>query len=222
MNSGTDDLSLKEMEARAAALEQELNALRSAIAVRRAQEIVPPATAGGIPLPPRPQPITPGYAKPVELPQQGLPHISSTPTTPHGNVPPPQTPHLVTPAQAPVPAAPAAEEAPVASSLRLCGYLSDGNLWDIAIPFAAIGREGGVSIGRDAAIADIPLPDACVSRRHLRLVLNEQGLAVCDLGSTNGTFINSHPLTLRGATYPLNDGDTLTIGTINVRVDMLF
>lgn len=188
MNSGTDDLSLKEMEARAAALEQELNALRSAIAVRRAQEIVPPATASGIPLPPRPQPIVPGDTPPVHT------------------FPPPAT----------------AEEAPVASSLRLCGYLSDGNLWDIAIPFSVIGREGGVTIGRDASAADIPLPDAGVSRCHLCLLLNEQGLAVCDLGSTNGTFINSHPLTLRGAAYPLNDGDTLTIGTLNVRVDMLF
>lgn len=189
MNSATEDLSLKEMEARAMALELELDALRSAIAVRRAQVMLPeePA-ASALPLPPRPQPLTPG----------------DTPT-----VPQPPTPEPT-------------EEAPIASSLRLCGYLTDGNLWDIAIPFSAIAREGGVTIGRDAALADIPLPDSGVSRVHLRLILNEQGLAVCDLGSTNGTFINSSPLTLRDAAYPLTDGDTLTIGTLNIRVDLLF
>lgn len=153
----TDELSLDELEKRAMALEQELNALRSVIAARRAQE----------------------------------------------------TP------------APAETEAPVASSLRLSGYLSDGTLWDIAIPFSAIGRDGGVSIGRDATVADVPLPENGVSRLHLRLELNEQGLAVVDLGSTNGTFINSRPLTPSYG-YPLADGDTLTVGTLNIRVDMLF
>lgn len=189
MNSANEDLSLKEMEARAVALELELGALRSAIAVRRAQIMLPeePA-ASAIPLPPHPQPIAPGDTPPVHTP------------------PPPAT----------------AEEAPVASSLRLCGYLSDNTLWDIAIPFSAIAREGGVTIGRDAAMADIPLPDSGVSRVHLRLILNEQGLAVCDMGSTNGTFINSTPLTLRDAAYPLTDGDTLTIGTLNIRADLLF
>lgn len=153
----TTELSLEELEKRAMALEQELNALRSVIAARRAQESPTPAEA----------------------------------------------------------------EASVASSLRLSGYLSDGTLWDIAIPFSAIGREGGVTIGRDATVADVPLPENGVSRLHLRLELNEQGLAVVDLGSTNGTFINSRPLTPSYG-YPLADGDTLTIGTLNIRVDMLF
>lgn len=156
-----EELSLEELEKRACALEQELNALRSVIAARRAQE---------------------GVA-------------------------------------APAPAA--TEEAPVASSLRLSGYLSDGTLWDIAIPFSAIGREGGVTIGRDAAMADVPLPENGVSRLHLRLELNDNGLAVVDLGSTNGSFINSRPLTPSYG-YPLADGDTLTVGTLNLRADMLF
>lgn len=155
-----EELSLDELEKRACALEQELNALRSVIAARRAQE---EAAA--------PAPVT--------------------------------------------------EEALVASSLRLSGYLSDGTLWDIAIPFSAIGREGGVTIGRDAAMADVPLPENGVSRLHLRLELNDNGLAVVDLGSTNGSFINSRPLTPSYG-YPLADGDTLTVGTLNLRADMLF
>lgn len=155
----SEELSLDELEKRAAALEQELNALRSVIAARRTQEAAAEA--------------------------------------------------------------PAAEEAPVASSLRLSGYLSDGTLWDIAIPFSAIGRSGGVTIGRDATMSDVPLPEDGVSRLHLRLELNDQGLAVVDLGSTNGTFLNSRPLTPSYG-YPLSDSDTLTVGTLNLRVDMLF
>lgn len=156
----SEEISLDELERRAAALEQELNALRSVIAMRRAQE------------------------------------------------------------EAVAPAAETAE-APVASSLRLSGYLSDGTLWDIAIPFSAIGREGGVTIGRDADMADVPLPENGVSRLHLRLELNENGLAAVDLGSTNGSFLNSRPLTPSYG-YPLADGDTLTLGTLNLRADMLF
>lgn len=154
----SEELSLDELEKRAAALEQELNALRSVIAARRAQEEV--ASAASL-------------------------------------------------------------EAPVASALRLSGYLTDGTLWDIAIPFAGIGREGGVTIGRDAEMADIPLPENGVSRLHLRLELNENGLAVVDLGSTNGTFINSRPLTPSYG-YPLSDGDTLTVASLNLRADMIF
>lgn len=162
--SAADELSLEELEARAAALEQELAALRSVIAARMAQDML------------------------------GMP--------------------------APAPAA-ATEEAPVASSLRLSGYLSDGSLWDIAIPFSAIGREGGVTIGRDENAADVPLPESCVSRCHLRLFLNEYGLAVADLASTNGTFINSAPLPPESA-GTLTDGDTLTLGSLNLRADLLF
>lgn len=159
-----EDLSIEELEKRAAALEQELNALRSVIAAYRAQA-----------------------------------NASDTPT-----------------------AAPTATtEAPVASSLRLSGYLSDGTLWDIAIPFSAIGRENGVTIGRDADMADVPLPEQNVSRLHVRLEMNEHGLAAVDLGSTNGSFINSRPLTPSFG-YALVDGDTLTLGTLNLRVDMLF
>lgn len=154
----SEELSIEELERRAFALEQELSALRSVIAARRAQELA---------------------------------------------------------------AAPATVEAPIASSLRLSGYLSDGTLWDIAIPFSAISRNGGVTIGRDENAADVPLPETGVSRLHVRLEINEQGLAAVDLGSTNGTFINSRPLTPSYG-YPLVDGDTMTVGSLNLRVDMLF
>lgn len=180
-----EELSIEELEKRACALEQELNALRSVIAARRTQEAL--------------------SATPPPLPTAPLPTADCPPPLPTAGVAP----------------TPAVQEEPVASSLRLSGYLSDASLWDIAIPFSAITRNGGVTLGREATMADVPLPDDGVSRRHLRLEMNDSGLAVVDLGSTNGTFINSCPLTPNYG-YPLNDGDTLTIGTVNLRADMLF
>lgn len=173
----SDDLSLEELEARAASLEQELTALRSVITARRAQALYSAPT---------PQPVyTPEPVASVATP---------TPTY----------------------------EAPVASSVRLCGYLSDGRLWNIAIPFTAISRPGGVTIGRSQETADIPLEDSSVSRCHTRLELTEQGLVVSDLGSTNGTYINSVPVPAGAAPRPLLDADTLTLGSINLRIDLIF
>jgi len=49
---------------------------------------------------------------------------------------------------------------------------------------------GETVVGRDPD-AGIRLRDSGVSRRHARLVFSEDGdLLVCDLGSTNGTFVN--------------------------------
>ncbi|MCS6836295.1 MAG: FHA domain-containing protein [Anaerolineae bacterium] len=51
-------------------------------------------------------------------------------------------------------------------------------------------------LGRDATLGvnDIVLADSEVSRSHLRVVVSEEGLAIEDLGSTNGTQINGQPI----------------------------
>lgn len=71
-----------------------------------------------------------------------------------------------------------------------------------------------VTIGRSAG-NDFIIADPEVSRRHARIVRREDGFAVEDIGSTNGTFVNgqriSH-LTL------LQDGDTIDLGdTVRLR-----
>ncbi len=56
---------------------------------------------------------------------------------------------------------------------------------------------------------DIPIPDPEVSRRHAQIVRQEDGYAIVDLGSTNGTFVNE----VRVATLtPLQDGDQIRLG----------
>src|SRR5688500_650560 len=45
------------------------------------------------------------------------------------------------------------------------------------------------TIGRDDSNS-IPVPDGSISSKHARLLRNERGFWVEDLGSRNGTFVN--------------------------------
>jgi serine/threonine-protein kinase len=63
-------------------------------------------------------------------------------------------------------------------------------------------------IGRDAP-ADILVPDAMVSRRHVEFSLSSSGLHVRDLGSSNGSFVNEQPI----VQADLRQGDQLRVGS---------
>ncbi len=89
---------------------------------------------------------------------------------------------------------------------------------DIAAPtLATVSVVGGdhdyaldgeqVVIGR-LAHCQIPLADANVSRRHAALIRLEDGWAIQDLGSTNGTRVNGKPVTRAR----LHDGDIIEVG----------
>ncbi|EMI46353.1 diguanylate cyclase [Rhodopirellula sp. SWK7] len=66
-----------------------------------------------------------------------------------------------------------------------------------------------LTIGRDIA-CDLVLDDASVSRRHVQLIRTPEGHALQDLGSTNGTLVNSIPIQGR---HVLNSGDNISIGS---------
>lgn len=65
-------------------------------------------------------------------------------------------------------------------------------------------------IGRDP-MSDIVLNDPEISRNHARLTLGEDGYAVQDMGSTNGTFVNGKRL--RGEPSLLAPGSTIILGS---------
>jgi two-component system cell cycle response regulator len=60
--------------------------------------------------------------------------------------------------------------------------------------------------GEDCTIV---LELATVSRRHCRLVSGDEGVAITDEGSTNGTFLNG---TAVGGRTPLHTGDLIKVG----------
>jgi predicted component of type VI protein secretion system len=63
-------------------------------------------------------------------------------------------------------------------------------------------------LGRDLS-ADLVINDAEVSRKHARLVAQQVGYLLEDLGSTNGTVVNGQRLV---APYLLIGGEVITIG----------
>jgi len=56
---------------------------------------------------------------------------------------------------------------------------------------------------------DIRIQDHSVSRRHVRIETTPEGYFVCDLRSTNGTFVNDNQI---DSTCLLQDGDYLRVG----------
>ena len=70
-----------------------------------------------------------------------------------------------------------------------------------------------VTIGREES-CPICLVDRKVSRRHARLLVNETGGNLEDLGSANGVRVNGQ----RGFRFILREGDVITVGDTSIRV----
>jgi hypothetical protein len=60
-------------------------------------------------------------------------------------------------------------------------------------------------------------PEAKVSRRHARIIRENNHYAVEDLGSTNGTFVNRGRRLIPGNRQQLNDGDEIIVGKTFLR-----
>jgi FHA domain/TIR domain len=73
--------------------------------------------------------------------------------------------------------------------------------------------EDGLTLGRTDA--DVLLPDPQVSRRHAVLRLEDGGAVIEDLGSTNGTFVNSEQL---NGPRRLEVGDVVRLGAVAFRL----
>ncbi len=86
-----------------------------------------------------------------------------------------------------------------------------GARWPLTGTRMVVGRaDGGVG-------AHVEIDDASLSRRHAELVVTPNGWQLRDLGSTNGTRVGSATLA-PGEALPVQDGDLLRFGTVEVRV----
>ena len=70
-------------------------------------------------------------------------------------------------------------------------------------------------IGRSPTVG-VVINDPNVSRQHAEVWRTDQGVAIRDLGSTNGTFVNGH----RIEAVSLSPRDDVTIGPLRFRIEL--
>ncbi len=220
---------LAELEARARELESELAGIQSAIAIllSRINGGQPPAEGKDMPLAPAwdmPIPVSaPPRNHAAEAAEEEASAVYLQSLQPHhalrnkwglgSGLETAENGRAEIPSSATV--------SPVANELRLFGLLPDGSPWEQRIPFAFIVSENGVILGRDANLANVLLEEASVSRAHAQMALNEHGLTVSDMGSTNGTLVNDIPLSPYDNYRAIQSGDTLTLGSVCLQVEFI-
>jgi len=62
--------------------------------------------------------------------------------------------------------------------------------------------------------------DSKISRKHAVILRSGEQLAIEDVGSLNGTFLNRTVRLARGERYPLQDGDEIIIGKVFLRLEV--
>jgi len=75
-----------------------------------------------------------------------------------------------------------------------------------------VALERGETILGRAADATFVIDDVSVSRRHVRVIIDDSGAKVEDLGSKNGTAVNGR--TISSGPVSLADGDSLRVGSV--------
>ena len=76
-------------------------------------------------------------------------------------------------------------------------------------------RKSHVIIGRTHC-CDLRIPLSSVSRKHCEIVIDDSQVLLKDLGSTNGTFVNSARVTERS----LHSGDDIAVGPVRFRLEV--
>jgi hypothetical protein len=166
---------------------------------------VPSAAAPAVPATPAPPvvaPVVAPVAAPAAAPRPDQPVIPFAVTPGHAAVPAAGPGPLVRP-QSPAPATPVPMSSPGGGPAGLATVTIGDDPHDIAL------RGDRMEIGRLAGCA-LRIDDVNASRRHAAIVATPAGWSIEDLGSTNGTYLNSELLT---APVPLSDGDVISIGT---------
>jgi hypothetical protein len=73
------------------------------------------------------------------------------------------------------------------------------------------------TLGRKSS-CDIVVPDKTISARHCLFAMKKNKLSLTDLNSTNGCKVNGKKIT----TSQIKNGDTLTFGTVKIKVLLSF
>ncbi len=101
---------------------------------------------------------------------------------------------------------PASSGQPSHAVATLVRLVTDGKTVALAEGAHIIGREPTASLWIDSAL---------ISRQHARIVVRDGYVAIEDLGSRNGTFVNGERLV---APVALKDGDEVRLGSVPVSI----
>ena len=99
--------------------------------------------------------------------------------------------------------------------------ISVGTEFQLTTDESQIGRwdaDNGVFPDIDLDARD---PEAKVSRRHARILRQNDKFMVEDLGSTNGTFVNRGRRLIPGTPHLLADGDEIIVGKTFLRFNLV-
>ncbi|HXH40100.1 MAG TPA: FHA domain-containing protein [Thermoanaerobaculia bacterium] len=144
--------------------------------------------------PPPPSPPAPPAPSPTPPPVQTPPPPAPEPPPPAPEPPPPPVEESKRPAPPP----------PSSAAPELVGTLTadDGTMHPLIEETSTIGRTPANTIA---------LRDGSVSAQHARVVRSAEGFMIEDVGSRNGTFVNSEKLSGK---HLLADGDLVRLGKI--------
>ena len=107
------------------------------------------------------------------------------------------------------------------NDVLLSGHDGGGNPYRVRIDGGALRQaENGLVIGKNASQAQVVIANPQVSRTHARIWVEDNGLKLTDLGSSNGTQVNDVPLQV-GQVVALTAGDKLALGGVFLNVELL-
>lgn len=100
---------------------------------------------------------------------------------------------------------------------RFSGIALDGATCEIAVRLSQLReKREGLVIGRAADQADLIVSHASVSRRHAVLTAVGERLAIADLGSTNGTYVDDKPAP-QGRPLEFGRDAVIRLGDVDLR-----
>ena len=106
--------------------------------------------------------------------------------------------------------------------MRLRGRDIHGLSYDVAFSPADFQRHGNrLVIGRNNDLSQLVLSHDSVSRQHATLTFAGHSVQVEDRNSGNGTKVNGREIGVGQPAVPLNPGDKLTLGEVDLIFEIL-
>ena len=110
---------------------------------------------------------------------------------------------------------------PTARTFHLRGKDRDGNSYQVRLDINDFRTGNGrLIIGRKAGICHVVLDNSSVSRQHATLALHHDTLTIEDRNSGNGTLVNGRPLRPGMEPVGLRHGDRITLGDVELVLDI--